>query len=481
MTPFHTYTLDARTEQRGSFRARPRLRAGALPVVLLCCASLRAQSYPYQVTDLGTLPGATSSVARGISADGTKIVGWCTDRAFLWQQGQGMTELQPLAGYTRAYGYDVNDAGSVCGQAGLEVSGPQPARAVLWSPAGVPANLGTLTGGRFSMAHAINRDGAVSGTTEVLPTTTLWHGFLWHPSTGMVDLTPGGSDHHAYGLNDRGQVVGYAGFSAWRHSPGSGLQYLGQPPGFAFSAAFAVNDAGQVCASVTSASGNTERHARYTDGVGWEVLGGVGQHNTPTGINSFGQVVGTSSNTPRAPLFTDGLGLQDLNALVDPAGGWFILQGYRINDRGQISGHAFSNVLGQTRAIRLDPRFVQTYGTGCPNGAGRAPKLLVAGLPQAQQTIMVMLAEGAPSAPVAIVLAAGAGSQPFPGGCDVWITLPELASVTLLTSPIGQARLPIVLPPNLPVGTAYLQGAVLDASAPNGLVTLSNAVAVQLH
>jgi hypothetical protein len=45
----------------------------------------------------------------------------------------------------------------------------------------------------------------------------------------------------------------------------------------------------------------------------------------------------------------------------------------------QISGHAFSNVLAQTRAIRLDPQYVQTYGAGCSNAAGRAPKLLVAG------------------------------------------------------------------------------------------------------
>ena len=26
------------------------------------------------------------------------------------------------------------------------------------------------------------------------------------------------------------------------------------------------------------------RHARYTNGIGWEILGGVGQHDTPTGI-----------------------------------------------------------------------------------------------------------------------------------------------------------------------------------------------------
>jgi uncharacterized membrane protein len=369
-----------------------------LPLALLA-VGLTAQSYPYRVTDLGALPSATSSIARGMSPDGTKIVGFCTDRAFLWQEGQGMRQLAPLPGYSWAAGYDVNDAGQVCGQSGLETTGSEPQRAVLWDPAGTPLNLGTFGGGRFSNARAIDQLGAVVGTTEVYPSMSfmLWHAFQWTAAGGMVDLTPGTVDHQCYGRNNVGQVCGYAIAGAWRYTPGIGVQNLGLPPGFATSAAFAINDAGQVCASATSASGNSERFARYTDGIGWEILGGVGQHNTPTGINSFGQVVGTSTNAPRAPLFTDGLGLQDLNALVDPAGLWLIQQGYEINDRGQISGHAFSNVLASTRAIRLDPQFVQVYGSGCTNAAGRTPKLLVAGMPRAQQTLAIMLAGGAPS------------------------------------------------------------------------------------
>ena len=55
-----------------------------------------------------------------------------------------------------------------------------------------------------------------------------------------------------------------------------------------------------------------------------------------------------------------------------------------------------------------------------------------------------------------------------------------LASALVLTNAIGQARVSIVMPPGLAPGTLYLQGVVLDATSPNGLITLSNGVAMQL-
>ena len=158
-----------------------------VPAALLAAVAA-AQPFPYRIVDLGVLPGASSSIARRISPDGSRVAGWCVDRAFVWEEGSGMRELPPLPGYARAYAYDVNDAGYVCGQVGLEISS-EPARAVLWDPTGVPRNLGTA-GGRYSMAHALNAALHVVGFSDTLPNATLWHAFLWQAATGLIDLTP---------------------------------------------------------------------------------------------------------------------------------------------------------------------------------------------------------------------------------------------------------------------------------------------------
>ena len=90
----------------------------------LLSAFATAQTYRYTITDLRTLPGQSGSVGWGISADGRKIVGWATDRAFLWEEGAGMRDLGTLSGYSRGYARDIDLSGRIAGQAGLEVTGP---------------------------------------------------------------------------------------------------------------------------------------------------------------------------------------------------------------------------------------------------------------------------------------------------------------------------------------------------------------------
>jgi probable HAF family extracellular repeat protein len=180
------------------------------------------------------------------------------------------------------------------------------------------------------------------------------HAFRYDAS-GLVDLTPGTDDAHAEAINDAGQVAGWRNSQAFRLT-GTTFTQLGVPAGFASSFGSAINSSGQVAGHVRSASGNSERIFRYTDGTGMVILGGVGQSNRTFGINTAGDVVGVGrpvSGLQQGFLYTDANGMQGLNALVDPAAGWFILGAGGINDAGQIAGWA-SGPQGQ-RAVRLTP------------------------------------------------------------------------------------------------------------------------------
>jgi probable HAF family extracellular repeat protein len=173
----------------------------------------------------------------------------------------------------------------------------------------------------------------------------------------MVDITPTSDTGYALDINDAGQVTGYktalGGYHAYRWQAGVFVD-LGVLPGFAHSFGQAINASGQVAGNSSSASGDSERLFRSTDG-GLQNLGGEGQHNSGLGINASGQVVGTRGNFQRALLFTDAGGLQDLNTLIDPSLGWVLMSATDINDAGQIVGHAFNNFTGTTHAVRLQP------------------------------------------------------------------------------------------------------------------------------
>ena len=66
------------------------------------------------MTDIGVLPGAINSVARGINIIGQVVGGCRTDsgnRAFLWDPVNGMRDLGSLPGATHNIAYDINSYG----------------------------------------------------------------------------------------------------------------------------------------------------------------------------------------------------------------------------------------------------------------------------------------------------------------------------------------------------------------------------------
>jgi probable HAF family extracellular repeat protein len=184
-----------------------------------------ATAQTYTLIDLGSLGGGGTS-PRGINSAG-QVVG-CSNtaggvqHAFIWNPGNGMTDLGTLGGPACALG--INAVGQVVGQ--LDI-GNGHNDAFLWS-AGVMTDLGTL-GGRDSWASAINGTGQVVGGSFTASNDQ--HAFLCSAGV-MTDLgtltglsgaasdarsistggvVPPGSGWllvQAFGINDTGQIVG---------------------------------------------------------------------------------------------------------------------------------------------------------------------------------------------------------------------------------------------------------------------------------
>lgn len=314
----------------------------------------------YVVQDLGALAGDSASVAFGINGRGD-VVGWSSGatgpRAFVYTDGAGMVALPGLPDRPRTVARRINDAGDIVGTA--DAGGTDIGHAVRWR-GGVIQDIGTLGAGAFSEGWGINSDGDVVGRSDTQGSgATGVHAFLYTDGAGLVDLTPDSDTGVAFDINDAGQVTGYktavGGSHAFRWANGFFLD-LGVLPGFAHSFGFGIDATGRVAGSSSSASGNAERLFRFTDGIGMQDLGGVGEHNSAWSINGAGTVVGaTGQSQSRAFVHTDPTGLQDLNGLIDPSLGWVLLAAYDVNDAGQIAGHAFNNVTGRTHAVRLQP------------------------------------------------------------------------------------------------------------------------------
>src|SRR5437016_1749395 len=165
---------------------------------------------PPPITDLGTLPGDTQSIAYGIN-NADQVVGYSANstnvyHAFLWQNGT-MTDLGTLPGGLGSVAYGINDAGQIIG---FSLIGPTP-HAFLWEN-GLMTDLGTLPGGGSSFAEGINNAGQVVGQSAN-------HAFLWQNDTmTALGTLPGRTASIALDINNAGQVVGASGNGSTLHA-----------------------------------------------------------------------------------------------------------------------------------------------------------------------------------------------------------------------------------------------------------------------
>ena len=367
-------------------------------------AQVAANVPRYEVIDLGTL-GGNESQAWGINEQGEVVgsseTGDGSVHAFRYSKGT-MRDLGTLGGRT-SIARGINNRGQVVGYSETQSGNTH---AFLYD--GVMQDLGTLRGGN-SFAYGINSQGQVVGgstiTKEGRPVYREGAGYVFraflYSNGAMRDLgTLAGRDETlavAYGINDRGQVVGYseipldtsigvAGYHAFLYSDGS-MRDLGTLRGnFGWqsnvkikssyekrSVAYGINEQGEVVGySVVAATDpggsflTPERsyhsdHAFIYQGYGMRDLNEGDPYRDGSafypvtdyafGINSSAHVVGGDRGGATIYLNRGGEYLSDH---IDKALGWQLGVARAINNAGQIVGWGKSPS-GKIHAFLLTP------------------------------------------------------------------------------------------------------------------------------
>ena len=272
-------------------------------------SSTAASAVSYTAQDLN-LGGEFATTARGINADG-HVVGYTFDpddtfRVFIWKNGV-ITRFRSSLGGRHARGFDINDVGQVVGSA-ENTFGKM--RAFRWMN-GTMTGLGTL-GGNESFAFGINNRGHVVGQSR-LPGNTRSHAFLLKNGAKSDLGTLGGANSAALDINDAGQVVGWSETATGARHPflwENGVMKDLFPPGSTSTGtAYAINPFGAVVGE------RNNRAFRWQNGViGGLGLGGQGP-SVATGIRG-GRIVGNigsrafvlvSGELTLLPLLPDGV------------------------------------------------------------------------------------------------------------------------------------------------------------------------------
>ena len=332
---------------RGGRRPPHRARRSFRPLYLEVLGE-RCLLSTYALTDLGL------GIAYGINDAGLVVGGGGPTGAFTWDSIHGRQNLEPF-GITDhlSDAFGVSPKGLIVGAA--QPFPDSPRHAFLYDH-GAVTDLGTF-GGALSAARGVNDAGQVVGWAYT--DRGLTHAFLWDSQNGLQDLSPDGNPAMAFAINSSGLIAGFTccdtdGTHAVVWDSMGGMSDIAS--GGVVTQAFGVNDAGQVVGGHVVNSSNSD--AFLYDGGTLTDLGNLG-HGVAAAlaINDAGIIVGGAdardSFEEHGFVYADGV-MTDLNELVPPGSGLTIYQAHGINHTGQIAGVALDR-RSFFHAILLNP------------------------------------------------------------------------------------------------------------------------------
>jgi probable HAF family extracellular repeat protein len=303
--------------------------AATLPIVAQPTVSELAFSGDFSsaegINDRGEIAGSVAVIVPGYPFDEVER------QMVLWTERDGALYLGRLNG-RNTWAEDVNARGEIAGSVfvGFGSFGSQRNHALRWTRREGMFELQ----GQVSDAYGVNDRGEVVGKKKV--SSGPWHAFVWTEQDGMRDIgTLGGQHSSAYDINNRGEVAGAGQLMSWDWhafvwSERDGMRDLGTLGGPS-SWALGINNRGEVVGKSQIASGQWHAFI-WTEQDGMRDLGEGAAH----AINERGDVVGVSGNSwpsLRAFLWNERDGMVMLPTLDGPC------EANDINNRGEIVGY----------------------------------------------------------------------------------------------------------------------------------------------